>query len=192
MQSGSVDVCKCSTTTTHLRHLLWSNQLNGSLLFCQSEIFGDVSSIFILSVVKPQEAKHKYGSIYLAYQKMCLFSHTADYLILIDFYFHILAFIPEVEKYWTCWKSLKTWSYNLISLYPDEWRDFHDCGQDFLQSLSEGDQEAPCHVSTHQQSLNYLKENCFMSGFRSHCMKMVWWHKGAVLNGACATLSLIP
>lgn len=42
----------------------------------------------------------------------------------------------------------------LISLYPDEWRDFHDCSQDFLQSLSEGDQEAPCHVSTYLLCLN--------------------------------------
>lgn len=51
----------------------------------------------------------------------------------------------------------------LISLYPDEWRDFHDCSQDVLQSLSEGDQEAPCHVSTYPPWLNdfsYFQKVC--------------------------------
>lgn len=33
-------------------------------------------------------------------------------------------------------------------LCPDEWGDFHGCSQDFLQSLSEGDQETPRYVST--------------------------------------------
>lgn len=37
---------------------------------------------------------------------------------------------------------------SFMFLLPDQWGDLHDCGQDFLQSLSEGNQETSCYVST--------------------------------------------
>lgn len=37
---------------------------------------------------------------------------------------------------------------SFMFLLPDQRGDFHDCSQDFLQSLSEGNQEASCYVST--------------------------------------------
>lgn len=82
----------------------------------------------------------------------------------------------------------------LISLYPDEWRDFHDCSKDVLQYLSEGDQEASCHVSAYPPWLKYFfhfqevifwhcsfpalegGKFCFILGFRGYCMTMVWWY----------------
>lgn len=37
---------------------------------------------------------------------------------------------------------------SFMLLCPDEWGDFHDRSQDFLQSVSEGDQETSCYVSS--------------------------------------------
>lgn len=57
--------------------------------------------------------------------------------------------LTAVSEWLKCIKHICLTVYVLISLCPDEWRDFHDCSQDVLQPVAEGDQEAPRHVSTH-------------------------------------------
>lgn len=76
-------------------------------------------------------------------------SYSLFFVVLGDFtHSDALSPVGCIIQQHCCIQNTNSLSLVCQSVSPDEWRDFHDCRQDFLQPLSEGDQEASRHVSS--------------------------------------------